>query len=808
MKQRNGSDLLGPNDPRGASIGIIEVAPTDERKSVLAALLTQEELGRKQVAIVLPQQNKAFQHPSDFDYLKGVRKQLKAQIIFIAPGGPGPAEFARHRRFPVYSSLESFAQAFRSEEPVSEEKKFLGLFGLFGGKKHKSTLSDKEQGAKVSSPATNAPAAMKQAPDPLILGIGTAMAVGGAETMGTSNRPSARAKTEMKGDEKQGPSLVPAAGGAQEIAPAPQVTSPSGQGADSINDKQQADVKAPNRGRSSTPVATAMLPASAPEPKPIDLTLRQGRRTQKLPPTASDTASPLASAMQPVQRTENKQAAGAMAGAAGVVMAAATSTPQGGPVRSQSATTGGGSGSGVGGAGGRGGGNAGRKRPRRAGILVAALLLLLLTLGVICAVLAYVQPGLAKTLGISKVFSTVHISLPTSDVTITIVPASQTVSNSYIISGVTGTANPQQEQISVRQLSYTTPAATANVAGTGVHTVPATAAHGTLTFYNLLLSPQQVNAGTIFTTSNGVQIVNSTIAYIPAATPTSTGENFGVVSVPAHAVDPGSSGNIGALAINGTCCTTDNSIIVKNLSAFSGGQDAQHYTFIQQSDVNSAVAQVQPGLLTKAQSGLKAQVQPGEQLVNTAQCSPTVNVSQPVGDQGRNISSATATVTETCTAEAYKQSDLTGLVQTLLAQKAQTQLGVGYALVGAVVTQTSVQSVKQGTVSLLVNAKGVYAYQFTSAQKEHLASLVVGLSATQAIAKLESQPGVASASIPNGVTTLPSSVTQIIISVQEPTGFAGGGTAPGGVTPTVTGPGTGTPTPVPGNGSISSPGIL
>jgi len=804
MKQRNGSDLLGPNDPRGASIGIIEVSPTDERKSVLAALLTQEELGRKQVAIVLPQQNKAFQHPSDFDYLKGVRKQLKAQIIFIAPPGPGPAEFARHRRFPVYSSLESFAQALRSEEPVNEEKKFLGIFGLLGGKKHESALAGKEQEAKAPSPATNAPAAMKQAPDPLILGMGTAMAVGGAETMGTSNRPSTRAKTEMKGDEKQEPGLVPAAGGAQEIAPAPQVTTPSGQGADSTNDKQQADVKAPNRGRSSTPVATAMLPASAPEPKPIDLTLRQGRRTQKLPPTASDTASPLASAMQPVQRTENKQAAGAIAGAAGVVMAATPSTQQGGPVRSQSATTGGGSGSGsgTGGAGGRGSGNAGRKRPRRAGILVAALLLLLLTLGVICAVLAYVQPGLAKTLGISKVFSTVHISLPTSDVTITIVPASQTVSNSYIISGVTGTANPQQEQISVRQLSYTTPAATANVTGTGVHTVPATAAHGTLDFINGSTSPYTFGTNTPFTASNGVVFYLDAPVTIPALN-LSTGV-AGQASGTAHAATPGSAGNIPADAIDIVNTFTS----VKNPAAFSGGQDAQHYTFIQQSDVNSAVAQVQPGLLTKAQSGLKAQVQPGEQLVNTAQCSPTVNVSQPVGDQGRNIPSATATVTETCTAEAYKQSDLTGLVQTLLAQKAQTQLGVGYALVGAVVTQTSVQSVKQGTVSLLVNAKGVYAYQFTSAQKEHLASLVVGLSAAQAIAKLESQPGVASASIPNGVTTLPSSVTQIIISVQEPTGFAGGGTAPGGVTPTVTGPGTGTPTPVPGNGSISSPVIL
>ena len=34
MKQGNGTEILGPNDPRVASIGIIHVAPTDERKNV------------------------------------------------------------------------------------------------------------------------------------------------------------------------------------------------------------------------------------------------------------------------------------------------------------------------------------------------------------------------------------------------------------------------------------------------------------------------------------------------------------------------------------------------------------------------------------------------------------------------------------------------------------------------------------------------------------------------------------------------------------------------------------------------------
>jgi hypothetical protein len=99
MRQGDGADLLGANDPRSANVGIIYVAPNDDRQTVLTAILTQDKLGRKQVAVVLPDQNKAFQRPVDFEGLKKMRRGLKTEIVFIAPTGPGPAEFARHRHF-------------------------------------------------------------------------------------------------------------------------------------------------------------------------------------------------------------------------------------------------------------------------------------------------------------------------------------------------------------------------------------------------------------------------------------------------------------------------------------------------------------------------------------------------------------------------------------------------------------------------------------------------------------------------------------------------------------------------------------
>ncbi len=142
MRQGDGTDLLGPSDPRSASIGVIYVAPSDDRQSVLTAILTQDKLGFKQVIVVLPDQNKAFQRPVDFDGLKNMRRGLKAEIVFIAPSGPGPAEYARQRRFPVYSSLESFSQSIRLETVASGTANGSSKRGLFGfGRKQEITTA-------------------------------------------------------------------------------------------------------------------------------------------------------------------------------------------------------------------------------------------------------------------------------------------------------------------------------------------------------------------------------------------------------------------------------------------------------------------------------------------------------------------------------------------------------------------------------------------------------------------------------------------------------------------------------------------
>src|SRR5579863_2164493 len=120
MRQSNGTDILGVNDPRSGTIGILYVFPEDERASVLAAILTQEKLARQIIVVVLPAQNKAFQRPVDFDGLKNMRRTLKAQLVIIVPQGSSPAEFARQRRFTIFSSLEAYAQSLRTGQQETQ----------------------------------------------------------------------------------------------------------------------------------------------------------------------------------------------------------------------------------------------------------------------------------------------------------------------------------------------------------------------------------------------------------------------------------------------------------------------------------------------------------------------------------------------------------------------------------------------------------------------------------------------------------------------------------------------------------------
>ncbi len=116
--------------------------------------------------------------------------------------------------------------------------------------------------------------------------------------------------------------------------------------------------------------------------------------------------------------------------------------------------------------------------------------------------------------------------------------------------------------------------------------------------------------------------------------------------------------------------------------------------------------------------------------------------------------------------------------------------GADYVLVGSIQTSLTEQTTINNVFSLFFDAKGIWAYQFSDAQKLQLARAIAGKSVAQAQSLLNATTGVASAKIDdNGGTTLPTDPNQISIVIQPVAGLGGQGapTATSG-SPIVTSP--------------------
>src|SRR5947199_41102 len=124
MRQSDGADLLGTNDPRSADIGIIYVAPDDTRQSVLTAILTQERLHRKEIALVLPERNNAFGRQVDFDGLNEMQETPQAatdnadddedneiEFPLVTPPGQVENDVTQPRNIPVQADAEPVVES-------------------------------------------------------------------------------------------------------------------------------------------------------------------------------------------------------------------------------------------------------------------------------------------------------------------------------------------------------------------------------------------------------------------------------------------------------------------------------------------------------------------------------------------------------------------------------------------------------------------------------------------------------------------------------------------------------------------------
>lgn len=734
MKQGNGMDLLGPNEPRGTEVGIIYVSPTDDRQSVLAAILTQEKLGRKQVAIVLSRQNKAFQSPKDLDDLKSWKRKLHTQVVFIVPSGPGPAEWARQRRFEVYSTLENYASALQAEFQDNDEQQKKSW--LFGSARFKNgAAKNAEQGE----------------PQPVAQEHGVLISQSqnqGNEQGDDIVQPLAQSSPDGAGGKQAFPSTPPPSGPVE--LPGEHSIYDTSFDEDSLpnhHDEDDYALPASDTSANKAPAfAVGAFAASAtppsqgggggPEPNIIELPVR-GRNTLKLPPRPDLDE-------EPAPRNTGKMAAASMAGAALAARSGGGQPPTRGNI-------------------GSGGGGGGNRPPRRAGRFwwLAALLIFLtvLVVGGTVVVLAYSYPNspLGPLTGI----------LPRGGpaATVTITPDNKVIANSYVILAVPEKADAAQQQILARQLS-TTQKQTRTIKSTGHNKTPGVSASGILTFKNGSGSSQTIPAGQTIPLGNGVTIVTSAQVRIP---PANLATGFvGVATVSARASAVGPAGNIAAGTINQYCCAANNTVYVSNADSFNGGQDPKDYDFVKQGDYDTAVSALTSQLTRQSNDNLATQVKASEQLADASSCPATVNASNKVGDQGVNVSTLDVTVSVTCKAVAYDQSGMRSIVMNRLQAKASQDLGTGYALQNNILIHSRVQAInKDNSVSLLVDARGLWIYQFPEDQKAQLTKQIAGQSVDQARTLLKAQKGVSNVNIAANGNTLPTDVTQIAIVIQN-----------------------------------------
>ncbi len=743
MKQVDGAELLGPNVPGSSSIGLIYVDPEDNRQSVLTAILTQDKLGRKEVAVVLPENNTAFQRPVDFDGLKKVRRGLKSQIVFIAPGGPGPAEFARQRRFTVYPTLESFVQSLKVEaktnETAAKSKRF--------GRKSKSAdahASPSPSDGRIEQEPISPPPVNESIADPQQAPLGPrhgeegdvtedsdARAGPNAALAGMAGAAAGLGLGALAGDRDDSPTLENSAED-QYATPPLETGSPKNESRSSSSATLQADEESKPASSNDTEnkedPGIIFFPAPAARPKTAGkLAAAPSKPVPFVAPVAA--AKPdVPTAAPPVRRrnTGKKAAvvAGAAAAGAGAALASRTSSGSSGPPPG---------GSSPGGPGGPGGGSGGSGRsPRRTRQLIAILLVLLM-LSLIAGIAIATPGGLG---GIT------HI-LPgaTTTATVTITPVSSDKKNTYVIEAVTGRPNAKVRQVQARILKASIASTQPSIVQAS-GSIPGIRAAGALTFLNTTSSAKTLSS-VILRGASGVPITFNGPITVPAVPPSE-------ITVTGFAVNVGAGGNIGALDINGNCCTAG--IIVKN-GSFGGGQDPQAHAVVVQADINAATNRLVASLRPKALSDLQQQVHANEQVVpNTLQCLnralSDITVNHNAGDHASSVSAGGTVV---CTEEVYDHDGALSMAKSLLKADVSKKLGTNYAPpldkdIAAGVTQATVIDTK-GTVSLNVSAQGLWVYQFSKTVLQGFKNTIARESEQAAMNYLLQQPGVKSVNI-------------------------------------------------------------
>jgi Baseplate J-like protein len=258
----------------------------------------------------------------------------------------------------------------------------------------------------------------------------------------------------------------------------------------------------------------------------------------------------------------------------------------------------------------------------------------------------------------------------------------------------------------------------------------ARSATGYITFYNGQFQTITLPAGTTLTGSDGVQIVTDQDANIPPDNPPVNGQT----TVSAHAVNPGSAGNISAGDINTTVAIA---VLAKNTSAFYGGQDERDFQTVAKTDITNAAALLKAIFDQSMQDTLTGQLKSGEALTSPS-CTTTITADHQAGQEATTVK---VTASETCSGIAYNTQELTSKVTQLLTTQAAKKLETGYSLLGTPqITVTSATIARQVTLSF--KSVSTWVYTLSSVEQQSLKKIIVGKTTEKALQLLTRLPGI------------------------------------------------------------------
>ena len=340
------------------------------------------------------------------------------------------------------------------------------------------------------------------------------------------------------------------------------------------------------------------------------------------------------------------------------------------------------------------------------------------------------------------------VQLFTSSARVTIVTASQQLTTKSTFRIITnGTADPRKKQVPGRALPAITMSQERTISTTGTAHQAAQAAHGLLTLYNAAPSVQTIEAGTMLTGADGIQVITDQDATIPAAIMPTEGQT----TVDAHTASTGPTSNIRAGDLYGPCCRLN--VFVAN-GAFHGGQDARTYQTATQQDISSVTSSMKTSLEQSVQAALQTQVQAAETLVTPLTCTSKVIPDHQLGEEAIQVQ---VMGSETCSGTTYTTQALTTLVTQNATQDATTRLGTGYTTTGVRTRITA-----HGNHELNITSVSLWAYPFTQEQQDSIKAMIAGMSKDKATATLLHMTGVQSVSLTlkNG-TTIPTDGHQI-----------------------------------------------